>query len=132
MSGPIYTVRRLSQVGRGEVQQVQGRGGIGGIEHASAQAGAVYSIAAEELTLDEEQVIARLRQGWLRSTDLVLVDGRWSSLLDSAPFSDEAAARARVEAAGRTVRYLLLWAAPLLIAAALVAALFAWTWFSHH
>lgn len=65
--------------------------------NVDAMAGAVYEIEAEELRLTAEAVAVRLEERWLRSTDLVMVDGHWTTLAESQPFSELAAPMARRE-----------------------------------
>src|SRR5258705_8777744 len=89
MSPETFRVRRLSTTGAGVVDSRYRGGGIGGAFNSmSDQAGAVYDVSAQEETLPHEEVVSRLKRGALRSTDLVYVDGKWSTLLDSMPFGE--------------------------------------------
>lgn len=92
-----YRVRRLTQTGQGVVQ-MEGRGAFAA---ATAQAGAVYDVAANEFECTEEQVLDGLRRGLLQTTDLVQQDGAWCSLADSIVFGDEAAKHAGGESLRR-------------------------------
>jgi hypothetical protein len=80
----------------------------------SDRAGAVFDVKASEATLNEAQVVDALRRGHLRSTDLVQVDGVWSTLADSMPFGDEASKLKLGEGLGRTAKSVLMAAAALL------------------
>jgi hypothetical protein len=106
-----YPVRRLSQVGEGVVDSTHyARGAAGLFQSASDRAGAVYDVHAAELTLTHDEIMQQLQRGELRSTDLVQVDGAWSTLLDSAPFGEEAEKRAGGEALGRNLKYIAMGA----------------------
>jgi hypothetical protein len=82
-----YRIRKLSKTGAGE-WQATGRGAF----HAlSGQAGAVFEVTAAEREVSADEVRKALETGLLRSSDLVLHDGSWVTLLDAPPFLDEAA-----------------------------------------
>jgi hypothetical protein len=66
-------------------------------------AGAVYEVGAEELSLSSEEIGACLEQRQLRSTDLVKIDGTWTTIAESVPFFEVAEPYARRE---RRIRYL--------------------------
>jgi hypothetical protein len=84
-----YKVRRLSTVGPGVVDRTyRGRGAAGAFMAMSDQAGAVYDIASNESELFADDIEARLKNGDLKPTDLVLVDGTWTTFADSIPFGD--------------------------------------------
>lgn len=72
--------------------------------NVDAVAGAVHEIEAHELRLSAEDVAERLAQRSLRSTDLVMIHGGWTTLAESQPFSELAQPYARRE---RLVRGLL-------------------------
>lgn len=93
MTAQVFRVRRLTQQGAG----VSSSGSM------SDRAGAVFDVKASDASLTDEQVVQALRRGQLRSTDLVQVDGVWSTLADSLPFGDEAAKLTMGEGLGRTM-----------------------------
>jgi hypothetical protein len=57
----------------------------------------VPEVVAEEVRLSAEEVELRLSERWLRSTDLVLILGTWTTLADSLPFAEIARPFARRE-----------------------------------
>lgn len=66
-------------------------------------AGAVHEIEAHELRLSAEDVGERLAKRDLRSTDLVMIHGSWTTLAESPPFSELAQPYARRERLARGV-----------------------------
>lgn len=110
-----YAVRRLAQHGRGEAASSFSAGPRGAhlFMSMSDQAGAVFDIASDDLSLDEADIARMLEQGELRSTDLVQFEGRWVSLVDAPPFGDAAEVAQRREQRVRFVKHALMAAAGL-------------------
>jgi hypothetical protein len=104
-----YRVRHLSTVGpgtidlRGDPNMLDGRA-----QWMSAEAGRVFDIQSEELELSEDEVIASLRSGRLKSTDLVHENDTWVPLADSVVFAGTAKGRAIIESLRRNWTYLLV------------------------
>ncbi len=88
-----FSVRRLSTSGQGQAARSSyiGFQGTGAFMALSDRAGAVYDIKAEELTLTHDEIVARFEARRLAANDLVQVDGRWCSFIDSMPFGEIAA-----------------------------------------
>lgn len=120
--GPTrFRIRSLSQSGPGVTAESPASRGTGAFMALSDQAGAVYDVSARENSFTEAEVVTLLRQGRLNSGDLVLVDGAWTTLLDSVPFGDEAAGRARSESLGRNTLYVIMAFSGLAVTGALIA-----------
>ncbi len=91
-----YKLRRLTQVGPGVVDRTyHGRGAAGAFMAASDQAGAVYDISANDFEMAHDEIETQLKSGMLKPTDLVFVDGTWTTLADSIPFGDLAHEKAK-------------------------------------
>jgi hypothetical protein len=101
----LLRVRKLSPIGRGFIIPPSFQGGYG--SSTSGFGDEVFEIEAEERDLTPGEITEGLRSGQLRSTDLVLIDGQWLSLRDSAPFGEVASRRAIVETVRRTVPAML-------------------------
>jgi len=115
-----FKVRKLTHAGKGEVAPSRPdfpSRGRDSLDRISAEAGAVFPIAADELELTYAEIVARLLHGELGSNDLVLEEQGWCSLVDSLTFGDAAAARARVEGVSRNLPFVLWWLAPFIIVA---------------
>jgi hypothetical protein len=63
----------------------------------SNSAGAVFEIEATEIELDEGAIRDALRSGRLRSGDLVRIEGKWQTLLESPLFFEAATVAHRRE-----------------------------------
>jgi hypothetical protein len=105
-----YRVRKLSTVGPGVVDRTSyGRGSAGLFTAASEQAGAVYDIDAQEFTVStKDEVDLALKNGQLKTTDLVFENGMWISLADSIEFEDTARGKAGFESFERNVPHVLM------------------------
>jgi hypothetical protein len=102
----MLRVRKLSPIGRGFIIPPSFRGGGYG-SNTSGFGDEVFEIEAEERDLTPGEITEALRNGQLRSTDLVLIDGQWISLRESDPFGDVASRRAVVETVQRTIPAML-------------------------
>jgi hypothetical protein len=101
-----YRVRQLQTVGQGVVDRTyQGRGAAGAFMAASDRAGAVFEVTASEVRLSADDILAMLRDGRLRSTDLVFTDGTWGAFTDCVYFEDGAEVAARRERWRRNLPY---------------------------
>lgn len=78
------------------------------VENGASLAGAVHEVSCEELRLSSDELVARLEARQLRSTDLVMIDGTWTSIADSYQFSDVAEPHARRERRRRNLRSALI------------------------
>jgi hypothetical protein len=85
-----------------------GRHGVRKFMSRSDQAGAVYDVHSDDLSLDEADITRMLERGELRSTDLVHFEGRWLSLVDAAPSTDAAEQAQRREQRARFVKHALM------------------------
>lgn len=86
----------------------------------SDQAGAVFDVASDDLSLEEADITRMLEQGALSSTDLVHFEGRWVSLVDAPPFGDAAEVAQRREQRARLAKHALMAAAGLTLPVAYV------------
>lgn len=84
MSHQPYVVRRLRT-------RVHTPAELGGCDEMLPE------VVAEQLRLSADEVASRLAQKWLRSTDLVLIGGVWTTLADAIPFAELAQPFARRE-----------------------------------
>lgn len=74
------------------------------LANATAMAGAVYDVSCEQVSLSGEEIAECLEDRRLRSTDLVMIDGTWTSIAESVPFFEVAEPYARRERRVRTVK----------------------------
>lgn len=88
----------------------------------SDHAGAVYDVDADEAVMQQAEVVAALRSGELRSSDLVNIDGVWTTLLDSPPFGEVAETRAGRDRLWQHRRSIFFAAVGLLLSLAVAAA----------
>ena len=66
--------------------------------------GAVHQVNSQDLRLSSDDVVRLLERRELNSTDLVVVDGTWTTLADSMPFSEAAEPYARKERRVRNLK----------------------------
>lgn len=91
-----YEIRKLKTFGKGDFKDARRKNkasdGILGLYSA------VYSVNCTDFACSRDAVVALLDQRFLRSTDLVKIDGCWMTLADSPQFGDAAEPHARHEA----------------------------------
>ena len=103
-----FVVRKLTQVGppvREERSFDESRDPLG---NAASMAGAVYEVDADEVRLSAAEIARSLEARRLRSTDLIMIDGTWTTLAESPPFSELAEPYARQERRKRNLRSALI------------------------
>jgi hypothetical protein len=115
-----FAVRRLRQFGPVEQASISdGRDVFGAAE---SLVGGVSEVATDEVRLTAEAIVDRLNDRWLRSTDLIFVDGGWTTIADSMPFAEVAAPFARRERVVRTTRNAVVYLGFIAVFVALKAA----------
>lgn len=95
MPATSYPVRKLTRAGRPTYQPSSNPRDP--LANAEQMTGAVWDVNCEELRLSSEQLLERLQRRQLRSSDLVMIDGTWTTIADSIPFSEIAEPFARRE-----------------------------------
>jgi hypothetical protein len=117
-----YSIRTLKKTGRPDTatSSTPGTRGAGLAALGAQYLAAVYDVEATELSLSREEILQRLREGVLQSSDLIFAHDRWGTLLEHEDFGEVAQARGRIEAVRRTTRQVLTWllfASPFFLAA---------------
>jgi hypothetical protein len=95
MTPNSFVVRKLSKQGRSIYEASSNDRDP--LANATAIAGAVHEVRADELLLSSEEISTRLEGHQLRSTDLVKIDGTWTTIAESPPFFEIAEPYARRE-----------------------------------
>jgi hypothetical protein len=95
--------------------------------NGARMAGAVYDVSAEELRLTSREVVQWLDGRNLRTTDLVMIDGTWTTIAESIPFYEAAEPHAKRERRIRNLKSALL----LFLSLAAFAAVFAFRMWLH-
>ena len=114
-----FAVRKLTQSGPYVYEVVFNR--KNSVERGASLAGAVHEVECEELRLSSEEVAQRLDTQQLRSTDLVMIDGTWTTIAESFQFEDVAAPHARRERRERNTRSALIFLAVVVPQAVILA-----------
>ena len=101
MPATHFVVRRLT-AGRTTRESNPNYRDVGG--QVDSVDGAVHEVNSQDLRLSSDEVVTLLERRELRSTDLIVVDGTWTTLADSMPFSEAAEPYARKERMVRNLK----------------------------
>ena len=108
MNSSLFAVRKLTQSGPLIVDYETGSQSRNLAGAGVARAGAVHEVNCEELRLSSEEIARHLDARQLRSTDLVMIEGTWTTIADSYQFEEVAEPHARRERRARNTKSALI------------------------